>query len=257
MRLQFEKYQATGNDFVMIDNRSGFFPKDDHILVASICDRKFGVGADGLILIEESIETNFQMNYYNADGAPGSFCGNGSRAATRYAQSLGMITEKGSLVAFDGIHHAEIKPDVIKMSMSDVQNGSKMLGGTFIDTGSPHYVEFRKNLNSLDVFTEGKTLREHDLFKPGGSNINFVERIDDNLISVRTFERGVENETLSCGTGVTASAMTAVINEGEHCIQVRTLGGNLEVQFEKIGNEFSNVHLIGPAEKTFSGQIDI
>lgn len=257
MRVKFEKYQATGNDFVMIDNRSDHFPVNDEALITKLCDRRFGVGGDGLILVEESDKADFTMVYFNADGAPGSFCGNGSRAATRYAESLGMISGNGSLMAFDGLHKAEIRPDVIKISMTDVQNGSKVLDGTFIDTGSPHYVEFRDHLNSIDVFTEGKILRENETFKPGGTNVNFVSINDPSSIEVRTFERGVENETLSCGTGVTAAALAAMADDGIHSVNVKTLGGKLIVEFERRGNEFRNVYLIGPAEKVFSGKIEI
>ena len=257
MTIYFEKYQATGNDFVMIDNRQGVFPSSDQALVARLCDRRFGIGADGLILIEETPEANFSMVYFNADGAPGSFCGNGSRAATRFAESLGMISGKGNLIAFDGIHQAETNKNVIKMSMADVQNGSQVLNGTFIDTGSPHYVETRISLDSVDVFTEGKKLREHEEFKPGGSNINFVEQQGVGQIKVRTFERGVENETLSCGTGVTASALISVQEPGAHAVKVQTLGGDLEIIFEKTAVGFRNIFLIGPAEKVFSGNIDL
>ena len=255
MTIKFEKFQATGNDFIMMDNRDGKFPKTDHALIAHLCHRQFGIGADGLILIEAAEAADFTMVYFNADGAPGSFCGNGSRAATRFAESLGLIVKNGSLQAFDGIHFAEIDDKVIRMSMANVQNGSPVLNGIFIDTGSPHYVEFRDNLKSIDVFTEGKALRKHDQFKPGGSNINFVETVAQNKIGVRTFERGVENETFSCGTGVTASAMVSVRNEGRHSISVETLGGELVIDFEKTANGYENVFLTGPANQVFSGEI--
>jgi diaminopimelate epimerase len=257
MTLSFDKYQATGNDFVMIDNRKGIFPKDNHLLIARLCDRKFGLGADGLILIEEANEANYSMLYFNADGAPGSFCGNGSRAATRFAESLGMISGQGSLQAFDGQHTAEIDRNLIKVSMANVQNGSKVLNGTFIDTGSPHYVEIRDDLEIMDVFTEGKKLREDDQFKPGGSNINFIKIKNKSHIKVRTFERGVENETLSCGTGVTAAAMIATKEKGPHTIKVETLGGVLEIKFDRTAAGFENVFLTGPAERVFSGKIEI
>ena len=257
MILHFEKYQATGNDFIMLDNRSGNFPANHQAQIARLCHRQFGIGADGLILIENSTAANFRMVYFNADGAPGSFCGNGSRAATRYAETLGLIKEKGSLEASDGLHQAKIDRNVIAMSMADVQNGRKILNGIFIDTGSPHYLEFRENLEAIDVFTEGKRLREHDEFSPGGTNVNFVTIKDKQRISVRTFERGVENETLSCGTGVTASAMIAAEGHGVHKISVETQGGQLEISFEKTPEGFSNVFLTGPAEKVYSGEIKI
>ena len=257
MKLQFEKFQATGNDFVMVDNRDNFFPKDDQPLVARLCDRKFGIGADGLILVEHSNEADFKMVYYNADGGLGSFCGNGSRAASRFAKSLGLIDKKGSLMAFDGLHELEIDSSVIKMAMTDVQFGRKTLNGTFIDTGSPHYVEYHNTIDSLDVFTEGRNLRQHENFKPGGANINFVEIINQNEIKVRTFERGVENETLSCGTGVTASALSSVTDFGNHSVRVTTPGGILEVTFEKTATDYTNIHLIGPAEMVFQGELEI
>lgn len=257
MTLNFEKYQATGNDFVMIDNRRQLFPKENFSLINRLCHRQFGIGADGLILIEETPRANFAMLYFNADGAPGSFCGNGSRAATRFAKSLGLIKNEGSLLAYDGLHKTKIDENVITMSMANVQNGSQVLNGTFIDTGSPHYVESREDLESIDVFTEGNKLRHHEEFKPGGANVNFIEIIAKDHIKVRTFERGVENETLSCGTGVTASAMTAAREIGPHTIKVDTLGGELEIQFEKTDAGFENVYLIGPAKKVFSGKMEI
>ena len=257
MTLRFEKYQATGNDFVMIDNREGKFELNNQALVARLCHRQFGIGADGLILIEASDVASFRMVYFNADGAPGSFCGNGSRAATRFAESLGLIRESGSLEAYDGIHQAKIGKNVITMSMADVQNGRKILDGTFIDTGSPHYVVFRESLEAIDVFTEGKRFREDEAFSPAGTNVNFVAIKDKQLISVRTFERGVENETLSCGTGVTASAMIAARDLGNHQIGVETLGGTLEIMFEKTSEGFKDVFLTGPAEKVYSGKIEI
>lgn len=257
MRVYFEKYQATGNDFVMIDNRDKNFPKKNIKLIAQLCHRKYGIGADGLILIEEAKDANFAMVYFNADGAPGSFCGNGSRAAARYAESLGMIENKGVLMAFDGLHKIEIDKDVIKIGMADVQNGRIVLNGTFIDTGSPHYVEETENVESLNVFKEGKILRMHDQFQPGGSNINFVQRINENQIKVRTFERGVENETLSCGTGVTASALTTRSSLGHHQVEVETLGGILQLKFDSTASGYCNISLIGPAKKVFSGELEI
>ena len=173
MTLKFNKYQATGNDFVILDNRDKSFPKNDQDLIARICDRKFGIGGDGLILIEDSEQASFKMIYFNADGGLGSFCGNGSRAATRYAQSLGLIDKTGSLLAYDGLHSVEIESNFIKIQMRDVQYGRNVLHGTFIDTGSPHYVELSNNVGSIDVFTKGKHLRHNEEFKPEGTNINF------------------------------------------------------------------------------------
>jgi diaminopimelate epimerase len=255
MSISFSKYQSTGNDFVLIDNREGNFPIDNTALVHKICDRKFGVGADGLILLETSATTDFTMKYYNADGSLGSFCGNGSRAVVRFAQSLGLIENSARFEAYDGLHEAIIKDNLIQIKMADVQNGRQLLNGTFIDTGSPHYIEFVENLDKIDVVQQGRAVRNSAVFQPDGSNINYVEKSGQGKIRVRTYERGVENETLSCGTGATAAAISAAIAGLGNNIAISTLGGDLKVWFEQNDSGYHNIWLEGPTEKVFSGEL--
>ena len=252
--ISFSKYQSTGNDFVLIDNRESSFPAENTRLIQRFCDRKFGVGADGLILLEKSLIADFKMRYYNADGNPGSFCGNGSRAAVGFARSLGIIGNTANFEAYDGLHEAVIKDNLIQIKMADVQNGRELLNGIFIDTGSPHYTEFVENLDKVDVVNDGRTVRNADVFKPDGSNINYVEKVGQGKISVRTYERGVEDETLSCGTGATAAAIAAAIAGLGNNIAISTLGGDLKVWFEQNEDGYQNIWLEGPTEKVFSGE---
>ena len=257
MTITFKKYQSTGNDFILIDDRQLSFPADNQAIISRLCDRRFGIGADGLILVQEMEGVSFKMVYFNADGSEGSFCGNGSRAAVHFAKSLGMFVKTCTFKAFDGLHEAQIKENLIQVKMKDVQNGSHLLNGTFIDTGSPHYVEFVDNVDEVDVLERGKDLRYSTHFGSDGSNINFVELLDDNKVKVRTYERGVENETLSCGTGVTASALTTSQNEGNNEITIITKGGELTVSFSQHKGFFDNIWLKGPTEMVFDGKIDI
>ena len=257
MSISFFKYQSTGNDFVLIDNREGKFPADNNTLIHKICDRKFGVGADGLILLETSEIADFTMQYYNADGSLGSFCGNGSRAVVSFAQSLGIIDDSARFEAYDGLHEAIIADTHIQIKMADVQNGRQLLNGTFIDTGSPHYIEFVENLDDMDVVQQGRAVRNSTIFSPNGSNINYVEKVGQGKIRVRTYERGVENETLSCGTGVTASAIAAAGAGLGNNIAISTLGGDLKVWFEHNDTGYHNIWLEGPTEKVFSGELQV
>jgi len=253
MQIPFHKYQAAGNDFVVIDNRKNIFPKkNEHI--QKICDRKFGIGSDGLILIEESIKGQFDMIFYNPDGSQ-SLCGNGCRAAIRFAESLNLTADATIFNAFDGLHKAQINGGTIKLQMSNVQNGRPIEGGIFLDTGSPHFVLFVDNVQQIDVLNIGRKWRNSGLFGAGGANINFVEIQDKNKLFVRTYERGVENETLSCGTGVTAAALAASTKGCESTIIIETKGGTLEVSFQHKEKEFVNVWLEGPAEQVFTGTI--
>jgi diaminopimelate epimerase len=255
--ISFFKYQSTGNDFVLIDNRKGNFPDKDNALIHKLCDRKFGIGADGLILLETSEVADFTMQYYNADGSLGSFCGNGSRAIVSFAKFLGIIENSSSFEAYDGMHEAIISGNIIQVKMADVQNGRQILNGTFIDTGSPHYVEFVENLNNIDVVQQGRAVRNSVEFEPNGSNINYVEKVGPNKLKVRTYERGVENETLSCGTGVTASAIAAITAGMGKSINISTLGGDLKVSFEQNDSGYHNIWLEGPTEMVFSGEIEL
>lgn len=254
MNLPFYKYQGTGNDFVMIDNRLKNFPKNNTILVAKLCDRKFGIGADGLILLEEHSTLDFAMVYYNADGNLSSMCGNGGRCITVFAKRLGLIESKAVFEAVDGRHEATILDDIVSLKMNDVSEILVYENHSFLNTGSPHHVEMVNNLADFDVRTRGSYIRFNTYGKEG-ANINFVEEIGENVFSVRTYERGVEDETLSCGTGVTAVAL-ALFETGKSTsdiIVLNTQGGVLTVRFTKVGNGFKNVFLEGPAAQVFKG----
>jgi diaminopimelate epimerase len=255
MPIKFFKYQSTGNDFVLIDNRENLFPSENKALIQKLCDRKFGIGADGLILLAGSEMADFDMQYYNANGSLGSFCGNGSRAIVSFAQYLGIVKDTANFEAYDGLHEATISEDIIKVKMADVQNGRQLLNGTFIDTGSPHYIEFADNLDNIDVEQRGRAVRNLAIFEPDGSNINYVEKLGQGKIRVRTYERGVEHETLSCGTGVTAAAIIAATSNEENIVAISTLGGELKVKFESTDGGYHNIWLSGPTEMVFTGEL--
>lgn len=265
MRVHFYKYQATGNDFVLIDNLAGehSLSKDQ---IVSICNRKFGVGADGVMLIEKHPSADFNLQYYNSDGSQ-SLCGNGSRAAVKMAASLGLINGKATFEAYDGTHDAEILIDgIVSLRMNDVTNIERLAEEEFfINTGSPHFIRFVSRLQEYPVFQEGKKIRYSSKYIPGGTNANFVEALPGNTIFVRTYERGVENETLSCGTGVTAAALAASFLGYTSPVQVRTLGGDLAVQFKtrypanRSGEPdiFTDISLVGPAKLVFEGDLEL
>ncbi|HYG04365.1 MAG TPA: diaminopimelate epimerase [Chryseosolibacter sp.] len=261
MKIKFSKYQATGNDFILIDNRSGEYKLSaDH--VKRLCHRKFGIGADGLMLIEKDPNLDFNVVYYNSDGSQ-SLCGNGSRAAVEMARSLGMVKQKARFNAYDGVHEAEIfGDDLIRLKMNDVADVNKIGEDFFLNTGSPHYVRFVGQIEEHPVYEDGRTIRYHEAFAPGGTNVNFVEVLADNTIYVRTYERGVENETLSCGTGVTAAALAASFLGYHSPMKIGTLGGELLVEF-KSGQDagssalFTDIFLIGPAKMVFEGQLEL
>jgi len=256
LQLSFYKYQGTGNDFVIIDNRTDFFPKDNTKLVAFLCDRKFGIGADGLILLENDTASDFKMVYYNSDGSESTMCGNGGRCIVAFANKLGIIKAKTTFNAIDGLHNASVDGTTITLEMIDVATIKSKEKYLFLNTGSPHHVQFVENLKDFNVVKEGAKLR-YGLYGQEGSNINFVEAIDSNTYSVRTYERGVENETLSCGTGVTAVALAMhhkALTTQEH-VFINTIGGKLEVSFTKNENGYKKVNLIGEATFVYQGQI--
>jgi len=258
MQFTFYKYEGTGNDFVMIDNRQEIFPKDNIELVKHLCDRRFGIGGDGLILLENDIATDFKMVYYNSDGNPSSMCGNGGRCLVAFAKHLNIINEKASFVAIDGIHHASIEADnTVSLQMSDVNEVKIFPEYVFLNTGSPHHVQMETALSQLDVKTIGSTIRYSDLYAKAGSNINFVKQLSENTFAIRTYERGVEDETLSCGTGATAVAiaMYALGKTSEKNIAINVEGGKLEVSFDTISDNYTNVILKGPATFVFKGTI--
>ena len=210
VKIPFFKYQGTGNDFVMIDNRMGEFPFQEKQRISAICDRRFGVGADGVIVLQNHNTADFVMHYFNADGQLGSFCGNGGRCVVAFAKHLGIIDKQTNFAAFDGFHDATISGNIVSLSMRDVDNVQTYPTHAFLDTGSPHYIEFVKDTKNLDVRTQGALIAHNDTYGEGGTNVNFVEVGEAREIQVRTFERGVENETLSCGTGVTAVCFGSV-----------------------------------------------
>jgi diaminopimelate epimerase len=263
LKVHFFKYQATGNDFVLIENLSGkykFSPDE----IKSICDRKFGVGADGLMLIEKHPSAHFNLQYFNSDGSQ-SLCGNGSRAAVKMAASLGLVNGKANFQAFDGLHDAEIKGDVIRLRMNSVSEIKTIGDDLFLNTGSPHLIRFVSSVGNYPVFEDGKKIRYANEFSPGGTNVNFVEITGRDSIFVRTYERGVENETLSCGTGVTAAALAASQRGLASPVSVKTLGGDLRVEFRTRhsglsagqADIFEDIYLIGPAKLVFEGDLEL
>jgi diaminopimelate epimerase len=263
-RIHFYKYQAAGNDFVVIDNRAnGLTLSKEQIM--SVCDRRFGVGADGIMLLEKHPSLNFNLEYFNSDGSQ-SLCGNGSRAAMHFASTLGMVNGKGSFNAYDGMHSAEILPNgLIKLKLNRVSEVKSLSDDYYLNTGSPHLIRFVKYIDDYPVYEEGKRIRFDDYFKPGGTNVNFVELLEDNTIYVRTYERGVENETLSCGTGVTAAALAASFKNYTSPVAIRTRGGDLSVEFKSThqrnstgqAGTFDDIYLIGPAKMVFEGDLEL
>ena len=260
MQLEFYKYQGTGNDFVMIDNRSEFFPKENVQLIAHLCDRRFGIGGDGLILLENDEATNFRMVYYNSDGNQSSMCGNGGRCLVAFAKKLNVISDSCTFIATDGLHHATVaENELVSLQMIDVSNIKITFDYVFLNTGSPHHVQLVEDLENYNIKENGAAIRYGELYGKVGSNVNFVKQIDANTFSLRTYERGVEDETLSCGTGATAAAiaMNAIGKTDSTSIHLNVEGGKLEVSFDKKENQFTNVFLKGPAEFVFKGVIEV
>ncbi len=258
MTIVFNKYQGAGNDFIIIDNRKGRFDASDSGLIKKLCDRRFGIGADGLILITENSEYNFEMQYFNSDGFEGSLCGNGGRCSADFAIRNGITRNNMVFKAIDGTHKAVSEKGIIRLQMNNVKETSIIRDNYFINTGSPHYMIFNEKIDNIDVYSEGKRIRSSADFAPGGTNVNFVE-VQESGIYVRTFERGVEDETLACGTGVTASAIATVLlgKTDKNSVNVRTRGGNLNVEFNVKGSEITDVWLSGPATFVFEGKIEI
>ncbi|MEM0519547.1 MULTISPECIES: diaminopimelate epimerase [Aequorivita] len=254
MEFTFYKYQGTGNDFVILDNREEFFPKKDSQLVAKICDRRFGVGADGLLLLENHPTADFKMVYYNSDGNLSTMCGNGGRCIVHFANYLEIISGRTTFEAVDGMHEATINNEGVSLKMNDVETFEVTDAYTFLNTGSPHHVEMVSDLQNFDVFGEGRNIR-NKIYGTDGANVNFVEKQNASTFSVRTYERGVENETLSCGTGVTAVAlaMFETENTSENKLTLNTPGGQLQVRFNKIDSHYTDIYLEGPATMVFKG----
>ncbi len=253
-RMTFYKYQGTGNDFVVLDNRDKSVQLTQE-QVAFLCDRRKGIGADGLMLLQEKAGFDFEMVYFNADGKEGSMCGNGGRCLVAFAQFLGVIEKEAYFMAADGAHRALVKDGLVHLQMMDIAAIEDLEDASFLNTGSPHYVKQVTNLADFPVDIEGRTIRFSAPFQPEGTNVNFVEYLPANELSVRTFERGVEAETQSCGTGVTACALAASRAGYQSPVHVKVMGGALQVSFEIAGQGFKNIFLIGPAEQVFKGEI--
>ncbi|WP_312421799.1 diaminopimelate epimerase [Epilithonimonas sp.] len=254
--MKFYKYQGTGNDFVMIDNRLGEWDDLSIKNIQKLCDRRFGIGADGLIKINSAEGVDFEVDYYNSDGSK-SFCGNGARCSVSFAHFLDMIEDKTTFTAIDGIHEAEIKNGIVKLKMGDVNNINTDGNDFVLNTGSPHYVKYVEMLKNYNVYKTGNEIRNSETYKKEGINVNFVEKISDKELFVRTYERGVEDETYSCGTGVTAAALTFLNNNNQTFVEIKVMGGNLKVYAEKNGDGFKNIWLEGPAVQVFKGDTNL
>lgn len=256
-KFHFFKYQGTGNDFVLIDNRDLSFDGKNVDLIASLCHRRFGVGADGLMLLEPSEKNSFTMRYYNSDGKEATMCGNGGRCIAAFAVNRGVVKEETyfSFDAVDGVHEAFVNGENVSLKMGDVSGFEEKEDGLYLDTGSPHFIKFVDDPSQVNVAKEGKYWRNHELFSPGGTNVNFVGKPLHGEVTMRTFERGVEDETWSCGTGAVASAIATYIRDGESTsVEMKVPGGKLTVTFDvKETGGFENIWLKGPAKYVFEG----
>jgi diaminopimelate epimerase len=260
MLIEFYKYHGAGNDFIILDNRLNKYNALSNEQIYQLCDRHIGIGADGLMVLQSSDKYNFEMVYYNSDGNIGTMCGNGGRCIVAFAKEITLVDSKVVFQASDGIHYAIIKNDNVCLDMKNVNLSDieKYKDGYIIDTGSPHFVKFIKRVTSLDVFTEGRQIRKDPHFGIKGINVDFVEIINEAEIIARTYERGVENETLSCGTGAVASSIIFnLINNGNNSIAVKTLGGVLNVSFDYDNHKYSNIKLDGPAKYVYKGIIEL
>jgi diaminopimelate epimerase len=263
MKLKFSKYEGTGNDFIIIDNRSFTFNKTHHSMIAHLCHRRFGIGADGLLLLEPDDESDFRMIYFNADGRPGTMCGNGARCLVAFAHRLMNLDKRVVFSASDGKHEAEIISFdesrchyLVKLKMNDVSAIETYNGGFVLDTGSPHFVTAAFNPFEIDVVTEGRKIRNSERFLSEGINVNFI-KVEDGKVHLRTYERGVEDETWSCGTGSVAAAIAALYSgmTNETPVQIEARGGSLKVFAENSFKTFKNIYLEGSAKLVFEGSL--
>jgi len=259
MILNFYKFHGTGNDFILIDNRDSKMDSLKTEQIKYLCNRNFGIGADGLMLLNNHNELDFEMDYYNSDGSSGAMCGNGGRCIVAFAKKLGIIENFTRFIASDGPHEASINESgEVKLKMMDVEEIKYKQNTLFINTGAPHHIVFNDNIAELNVYEKGKAIRYSEEYKDIGTNVNFVQ-IEKNGIRIRTYERGVENETLACGTGAVASAISyyATYKTDNQNIKVKTLGGELKVNFNENGNIYRDIYLSGPAKFVFEGQIEV
>ncbi|HHP7240674.1 MAG TPA: diaminopimelate epimerase [Cyclobacteriaceae bacterium] len=260
MRLDFFKYQGAGNDFIIIDQSSNDYPSLNSASISYLCDRNFGIGSDGLIIITSHTKADFNLDFYNPDGTR-SFCGNGSRCAVKHFYKV--IKPTINLISFyacDGLHHGIQNEDQsISINLKDIDHVQWLTTyEAFVNTGSPHHIVFCEDITSIDVVKTGGEIRYSEKYRPEGTNVNFVQRQDNDRLEIRTYERGVENETMSCGTGITASALALGAKTKSNSIHVKSKGGNLKVTFQQKSNgRFTNIWLTGPAVQVFNGTIEI
>ncbi len=258
MKINFDKYHGCGNDFIIINNLSNTFPKDSENQIKKICNRRFGIGADGLILINYNDKFPFEMIYYNSDGKISTMCGNGGRCVMHYCYNNDIIDNKSEFLACDGIHYGIINDDYVKVSISDVNGYEKYNDYLFLNTGSPHLVKFVDDVSSLDLINISRNIQKSNRFD-NGVNVNLVSRKNDNLYQIRTYERGVEDETLSCGTGAVASALAlnilSLINS--KTVNLDTKGGLLTVDFNKSNSKYTDIYLSGKVKKVFTGLLEL
>ncbi|NPA45275.1 MAG: diaminopimelate epimerase [Chlorobi bacterium] len=254
--MRFYKYHGAGNDFILIDNYSGNSLNLTNSDIRKLCHRRFGIGADGLMILRKHKDYDFEMDYYNSDGSGGTMCGNGGRCIVAFAKKLNLISDFTRFIASDGLHEAFIdKNDIVKLKMSDVDTIDNFKNDYICYTGSPHYIKFEDNIDDKDVFFEGRKIRNSKSFNKDGINVNFIKIENKNSISIRTYERGVEDETLACGTGSVAAALTfAKLNNatsGEYIVNAK--GGVLKVSFKKLNEKYIDVWLEGPTKFVFKG----
>ncbi|MBS0011815.1 MAG: diaminopimelate epimerase [Bacteroidales bacterium] len=258
MQIIFNKYHGAGNDFIMVDNRDKMINPGDEELIRYLCNRHMGVGGDGLVLLYDHDLHDFEMKYFNSDGREGTMCGNGGRCAVAFAIRSGFDMGSGSLLASDGSHSFSISGEIISLGLCDTMPPAVIGGNHFFDTGSPHYIINVPDIKKVNVMEKGREIRYSDSFSPGGTNVDFVEHSDEGIF-VRTYERGLENETLSCGTGVAAAAISGKWGKGygKYKVDVKTPGGELSVSFEIAEDIISNIWLSGPAQFVFAGLAEI
>jgi len=261
MKIHFYKYQGAGNDFILADNRNKAIDHQNPELISRLCDRRFGVGGDGIMFLQNADGYDFEMIYYNADGKPSSMCGNGGRCIVAFAKFLRIIDSETNFLAVDGPHYAKISAsgDWVSLQMIDVDVINRDADAYVLNTGSPHYVKLVEGLKAKDVYGDGYKIRNNDTYKAKGINVNFVEPVTDGYF-VRTFERGVEDETYACGTGVTAVALAMAKHNdqsGSLNTPIKVLGGDLNIRLNYDGKKFTEIFLEGPAVMVFEGEVEI
>lgn len=259
MKIHFYKYQGAGNDFIMVDNRENLIDHHNSKMISALCNRRFGIGADGIMFLQNLEGYDFEMVYYNADGQPSSMCGNGGRCIVAFAKFLDIIGSETDFLAVDGPHHAKISEtgDWVSLQMIDVDDIRMDNDAYVLNTGSPHYVAFAHDLANKNVYADGHAIRNNDTYKANGINVNFVEPSREGYF-VRTFERGVEDETYACGTGVTAVALAMAKHHnqtGSINTPVKVLGGDMNIRFNHEGGHFTDIFLEGPAKQVFEGDV--